>query len=380
MKKIVCFLLAVSLMLSLSVFSFATPELTSWPTEEYLDNIVIPYALVPTSNGISVLASRNESAGTWTQLIENSSGIYEGQGTISYIGADTSYNRTFYVQANTPISNQSPNYWWNFIGRITDANGYILQASDFNKFALYQVSSAGNFLGSMGFTDPATDNIYQFEDGYIQIAISSTRFDYANAGQALACNISNSSVVAPLSFEVEVMEAYQGESSTTVYPFTFGSGAHNVVPPAPEIKDPNDHTQYGSASDQVEWYNDAYGSAVNPELEDKMSATTDMLLQEQEIEEQMISGIQQYAPSVDPVNLTMPTQIVNGLSFIGNTFMGSYNALGDIGFVISFSMMLGVVLVLIGRGEGALARGMASSARERRRTEYASDRDMKKGG
>lgn len=384
MKKIVCFLLAVSLMLSLSVCSFATPVLTPVDpnSPEYGTEFsgVIPYSLAPTNGYMWVLSGRSGDVGTWTRLLE-SDGIYSGSGAIlTYVGTQQSnYRNSFYIELGAQPSTNMPYYWWNFIGKITDANGYVLKASDFNAFGVMTVS--GNSLGvNVGTVTPASDNVYQWNDGYLQISLSGDTWKYSSTNPALFCNISNSNVVSPLSFEVEKFEAYLDEDSATSYPFVFGGSAHidTSVPEGP--KDPNDHSQYGSASDQVEWYNDAFGGAVDPELGDRMGEATDMLLQEQEIEDQVISGLNQYSSQVDPAILTFPTQIVNGLSFIGTTFMSSYNALGDIGFVISLSMMLGVVLVLIGRGEGALARGMAASARERRRTEYASKRDMDKGG
>lgn len=385
MKKIVFFLLAVFLILSLSVFSFASPQII--PVYEGDDGYVspfsgiVPYSLVNPTGNIAISSSgTTDSSIVFTSLIDDGNGLFVGSGgVLTSLSSSSIYNNLFYIGRLNYIPTGSDYSWINFVGKIIDANGYVLQASDFNNFGV-RVCSNSNLSANIGHVTPASDNIYQFSDGFLQISISQQGWSYSNAYPLLYCNVSNSSVVAPLSFQVETFDYYSNEASGTTYPFTFGSGAHTVVPDTPVEKDPNDHSQYGSASDQVEWYNDAYGSAVDPELEDKMSATTDMLLQEQEIEEQMISGIEQYAPSVDPANLTMPTQIVNGIRFIGTTFMGSYNALGDIGFVISFSMMLGVVLVLIGRGEGALARGIAASARERRRTEYASDRDMKKGG
>lgn len=388
MKKIVCFLLAVSLMLSLSVFSFASPELI--PVDENdpaygIDYVptasrgVTPYALVPSAGNIMVLSQRSSSVSNWISLVSDGDEYVGSGGILSYIGSTSSdYQRSFYVRREDYIPVNSPYYWWNFIGRITDANGYVLQPSDFNNIAVFTVSNNG-FLGSnQGMISPASDNCYGFSDGYIQVAVSSDSWGYSNMGYALAVNVSNTSVVAPLSFEVELFDVYSGESSPTVYPFAFGSTAHNPPPSGP--KDPNDALQYGSASDQVEWYNDAFGGAVDPELDNKIVAGNDMLLQQEEIEQDVIADFQQYSSQVDPANITFPTAVLNGMSFIGTTFMSSYNNLGDISFVISLSMMIGVVLVLIGRGEGALARGMSASSRERRRTEYASERDMKKGG
>lgn len=390
MKKIVCFLLAVSLMLSLSVCAFASPELI--PVDEndpaYGSNFVpipsrgiTPYALVPASQNPFILTARSGSTATFTQLVDNGDGLLVGSGGIlSYIGStQSSYTGTFYIRSPDYLPVNVPNYWVNFIGKITDANGYVLQPSDFNKYAMF-ISYASSFGINLGMQDPASDNIYQFEDGYLQIALSWNKFNYADSYAALAVNVSNSSVVGPLTFEVEKFEFYSGESSTTAYPFDFGGNAHIITPPGPVVKDPNDASQYGTAQDQVQWYNDAFGGAVDPELDNKIVAGNDMLLQQEEIEQDVIADFQQYSSQVDPANITFPTAVLNGMSFIGTTFMSSYNNLGDISFVISLSMMIGVVLVLIGRGEGALARGISSSSRERRRTEYASDRDMKKGG
>lgn len=379
MKKIVRFLLTVSLMLSLSLVSFASPQLV--PVDE--DDLaygrtlsssgIIPYALVPMTGEISILTARTGTwgdYGTWTTLISEDDLYIGSGGMLSYIGSTSSkYQNAFFVRRNDYLPTNTPYYWWNFIGKVTDANGYVLQASDFQYFGIQEVSDNGTFGVNKGATEAASDNVYSFDDGYLQIAISGEEWDVTNSGYALYACISNSSVVAPVSFEIEKFEAYSGESSSTAYPFTFGSGAHSTTPPVPEVKDPNDHTQYGSASDQVEWYNDAFGGAVSPELGDRMGEATDMLLQQEEIEQDVIADFQQYSSQVDPATLTFPTAVLNGMSFIGSTFMSSYNNLGDISFVISLSMMIGVVLALIGRGEGALAREKANARYERRRDE-----------
>lgn len=381
MKKIVRFLLTVSLMLSLSVFANADCQLVR-PPDYDPSSFVVPYSLYPSSSVPFILTSRpSTSTGGWVYLTEQDN-LYVGSGAI-LSSQSTQYPNCIFFGKGDFLPVNRPNYWWNFIGKITDANGYVLQASDFNAIGI-QVVSSGNFGPTQGYVSRASDNTYQWNDGYLQICVSDVAWSFSNAGYTMFINVTNSSVVAPLSFEVEVFEAYIDESSTTAYPFVFGGTAHidTSVPEGP--KDPNDHSQYGSASDQVEWYNDAFGGAVDPELDDRMGEATDMLLQEQEIEDQVISGLNQYSSQVDPAILTFPTQIVNGLSFIGSTFMSSYNALGDIGFVISLSMMLGVVLVLIGRGESALAREKANARYERRRDEnrayYENMRNKSKGG
>lgn len=385
MKRFASVLLAVVLMLSLSVFSFADTLLQGGdPFDPSLNNKVVPYNLTRSvltgSQGIYYMTGRETvSRVTFTQAVQDGD-LYIGSGAIlTYNGQSTGsdYQRCFSIgRALDYLPYNDPHYWWNLIIKITDANGYVLKTSDFDQFGV-QLSSISSVGLNMGHVDPASDNCYQFSDGYIQVALERTAWEYSNESGVMYLNVSNSSVVAPLTFELEVCDVYSGEAES-VKPFPFGPDAHSTTPPGP--KDPNDASQYGDAEDQVEWYNDAFGGAVDPELGDRMDEATDILLQEQEIEDQVISGLNQYSSQVDPAILTFPTQIVNGLSFIGTTFMSSYNALGDIGFVISLSMMLGVVLVLIGRGEGALARGMAASARDRRRTEYASKRDMDKGG
>lgn len=376
MKRFASVLLAVVLMLSLSVFAFATPFMEDiTPSDSgYISPYdgIMPYSLIPMANGISILtAVSNNTKGTFTSLVDDGTGLYVGSGAIlTQINTDPIYNNLFYIGRNDAIPVNSPSYWWNFIGKITDANGYVLQASDFNNFGVRMVSTSGNMTQNVGHVSPASDNCYQFSDGYIQIAVAEEDgWSYSNTYGFLYCNVSNSSVVAPLSFEVEKFEIYSGESSSASHPFPFGSGAHSTTPPAPEVRDPNDASQYGTAQDQVQWYNDAFGGAVDPELDNKINAGNDMLLQQEEIEQDVIADFQQYSSQVDPANITFPTAVLNGMSFIGSTFMSSYNNLGDISFIISLSMMIGVVLALIGRGEGALAREKANSRYERRRDE-----------
>lgn len=375
MKKFFSVVFAAFLMLSLSLCSFAECLLQN--PDVIPEDFIMPYALVPPQDeGAFIQSGGTYSSPVFTHLSQSGS-FWTGSGGV-LINTDLGYSNCFFIGMSTSWVPNKPVMWWNVLLKVTDSNGYVLRPSDISSMGIVSLSSSLKYVHNLGSVSVASDNLHGFSDGFLQFALSySDSHSFSYGGYFLYVNVSNSSVEAPLSFQVEKFDYYDSESSVSVPPFSFPDSGHNV-PSGP--KDPNDHTQYGSASDQVEWYNDAFGAAVNPELDNKMSSTTSMVEQEQEIEDQMLAGLNQYAPSVDPANLTMPTQIVNGLQFIGNTFMSSFNSLGDVGFVISFSMMLGVVLVLIGRGESALARGMAASARERRRTEYASQRDMKKGG
>lgn len=122
--------------------------------------------------------------------------------------------------------------------------------------------------------------------------------------------------------------------------------------------DPESDDPYGEFRPLVDYYEGTGTGAANGEGAQAVDAVasdlSNKVSQIETFEDSIGSMMDEQLGGLDPSQLQMPTNILSGVHWIGQTFMSTYDNLGEFQYIVLFPMFVGLALLFIGRGERAV--------------------------
>ena len=131
----------------------------------------------------------------------------------------------------------------------------------------------------------------------------------------------------------------------------------------------------GSESDDIQAAIAAQTEAILAYLEDAFTAANDPALSEgaqqgsaalegnEVIEGELQESLDNNVGNIDFTSYSLPAGILNAVLWITNTFTGFYNKLGDMQIVLTLPLVVGLILLMIGRGSRAIISASMRSGR-----------------
>lgn len=110
---------------------------------------------------------------------------------------------------------------------------------------------------------------------------------------------------------------------------------------------------------------DSFSAANNPALSAGAQEGSIALEGNEAIEGELQESLDNNVGNIDFNSYALPAGILNAVLWIGNTFTGFYNELGDMQIVITLPLVVGLILLMIGRGSRAIiSASMRGSRRD----------------
>ena len=250
------------------------------------------------------------------------------------------------------------NNWLYFKMRLSLSDGSYLTAVRLTgaKMGLYNMDEG--FYTSTVYSGAAT--FTDLSNGWIECWIPHFRESlnsHVSSDNAFMMTLLCIDTITSQTIEINGVKLFLDTDSITNHPDYSGGGGDD--PSGPD---------YGEFVPLINWYDDTFGSATSPELTDKLDTIRDQQSQIEVVEDQIFNGITDYAPGVDPGSLSWPSGLISALGWIGTTFMAVYDNTGDVQFVFGLSLVIGLTLLMIGRGQAAFINvsGMRSRGRSDR--------------
>lgn len=255
----------------------------------------------------------------------------------------TSVNGYSFIFSNfSSTTTEAGTNWYHLRARFTTNTGAYLKASDFDQFywrqgAIVNATSTGSM-------------IFDASDGYIDFWLKYTQ---TAAGTANQTNVYCKPVNVLVNDNVTKIEINQ---------FNYWHNETSATPPISGGTDePVDNTP--------DWINNNYGAGVDPDISSGANEISNQVAQLHQFENDIFDGLDEYTGQVDPSVVVFPSTILGALAWVSSYFMDLYGQLGDLQFVITFPMFLGLALMFIGRMSVAINSHSMRKSRENARSD-----------
>lgn len=108
---------------------------------------------------------------------------------------------------------------------------------------------------------------------------------------------------------------------------------------------------------------DSFAEANDPALSEKAQEGSSALEGNEAIEGELQESLDNNVGNIDFTSYALPAGILNAVLWITNTFTGFYNELGDMQIVLTLPLVVGLILLMIGRGSRAIISASMRSGR-----------------